>query len=227
MEQEFDKFAKGYRNLADQYIKISGETSDSFAVYKAKKLVELTPKIQPILTALDFGCGDGIMTAHVDKQLPHAKLFGLDPSSKSIDIAKQNHPKISFHKSSGTTIDFEDNFFDLVFASCVFHHIDHALHETYLAEILRILRPGGAFVMMEHNPLNPLTLQSVWRNPMDKNAKLMSHWKAKKLFGKKGKISTNFYFFFPALLKKLRFMEKYLRWLPLGAQYACILTKKS
>jgi hypothetical protein len=43
-----------------------------------------------------------------------------------------------------------------------------------MKEIQRVLRPGGVFSLIEHNPLNPVTRLIVSRTPVDGNAKLLT-----------------------------------------------------
>ena len=62
-----------YRENNDKYLSLSGESSIFFAEYKTLKLKEWFPKLtQWTPTILDYGCGDGIMTAFVKKIFPHA-----------------------------------------------------------------------------------------------------------------------------------------------------------
>jgi 16S rRNA G966 N2-methylase RsmD len=49
-----------------------------FGVEPAAKLVEVI-KAYPIITALDFGCGEGNMMARLMELFPHLKIQGYDP----------------------------------------------------------------------------------------------------------------------------------------------------
>ena len=225
MRAEFDNYIEKYRENNNKYITLSGEDSKFFAEFRSTKLYEITQRMKRISSTLDFGCGDGLMTSFISKLFTNAKNFGIDPSSKSIEIAKSRNLSINFQNFNGINLDFPDNSIDVIYSANVFHHIQWNLHSTYLKEIFRILSPDGMFVLMEHNPLNPLTMMSFLRNPMDKNAKIMPPWYSKKVIGEFGKTNTEFQFFFPRFLKFLRPLEKYMTKLPIGAMYACYASK--
>ena len=227
MKAEFDQFAKDYHQVLSDSVSISGETSLFFTQYKAQKLHQWVSKMQSttIETILDFGCGDGLMTHAVQKRFPHATMHGVDPSPESIKVAQKNHPRIQFKVSEDNLRIFKDNTFDLIFSAGVFHHIPFNQHKKYVKEIARILKPNGIMVLFELNPLNPGT-QYIFRNsPIDQNATMLKPWYAKKIFQSFGNITTKYYGFFPNFLKKLRFAETFIEWLPLGALYAIILKK--
>ena len=84
-----------------------------------------------------------------------------------------------------------------------------------------MLRPGGLFVIFEHNPRNPLTVRAVNTCPFDEHAvlidaKVMQVCLAEAAFTE---IQLAYRIFFPRILRALRILEPMLRWLPLGAQY--------
>ena len=112
---------------------------------------------------------------------------------------------------------------DLVFASGVFHHIPFRAHDEHLREVLRVLKPGGRFVLFELNPFNPASLYVFLRSPFDRNAKLMFPRYSQKLLERYGRAETKFYAFFPGFLRRLRRFEPYLEKIPLGAIYAVIV----
>ncbi len=176
---------------------------------------------------LDFGCGIGTMTAFVEKQFTHAHIHGIDPSLESIKIAQKRYPNISFSQSHGTKIDFDDNYFDFVFAAGAFHHIPFSEHEEYKKELLRVLKPGGDFVLFELNPLNPGTTFIFNRSPIEKNARMLYPRYARSLFGDFGLVSTKYYSFFPNFLRWFRPAEKYMTKIPVGGLYACLAVKNS
>ncbi len=227
MKREFDQYIENYRTNCDQALKLSGETSAYFAEYKAKKLAEWLP-LSSKISILDFGCGDGVMTNFVQQSFPQAGVYGVDPSPKSIQAASQQFPHLHFSLSSeeSTQLHFKTDFFDIIFSAGVFHHIPFEQHKSYLQELFRILKVGGTLVLFELNPLNPLTVLTFKRNPIDKHAKLMRPWYSAKLSKPFGKTETKFYCFYPKALKWLRFTEPFLTKLPFGALYATLTTKE-
>jgi SAM-dependent methyltransferase len=119
------------------------------------------------------------------------------------------------------TIPSEEQLFDAIFTACVFHHISHDFHEKWLKELFRVIKPGGVLAVYEHNPLNPLTVRAVNTCPIDVNARLIRAGNMKKLLIDCGwrDVRVEYKVFFPSVLKHLRFLEKRMNVLPLGAQY--------
>lgn len=229
---EFDKFADEYRSLHAANIAISGEMPDYFAEYKIKDLVQeyLTfgAKASDRPTVLDFGAGIGTSVPFVRKYLPGARLTCLDVSTKSIEIGKcRFQGEARFVPFDGTNVPFPDGSFDIVFAACVFHHIDHDEHAALLVELRRVLTPGGMIFVFEHNPYNPLTLKIVRNCPFDENARLISAPDMCRRISAAGFSETRIRYriFFPRGLRALRFLEKKMTWLPLGAQYYALAIK--
>jgi ubiquinone/menaquinone biosynthesis C-methylase UbiE len=228
MSHEFDQFAKDYRGINDNALKLTGESSTFFAEYKAKKLREWCPeKAGQSIKVLDFGCGDGVMTSFVQHEFKNATMYGIDPSSDSIGVAQETFPHIKFSTSQGLKIDFEDNFFDLIYAAGTFHHIPFEDHDAYVQEILRVLKPGGIFVLFELNPWNPATVYIFNRNPIDQNATMMPKSYSVQLLKKFNTVTTKFYSFYPGFLGWLRPTERFMTKIPFGALYACLAEKKA
>lgn len=222
---EFDSYAKEYRKNLDKNLWLSGESSTFFAEYKVNKLKEWLPEfVDKESTMLDFGCGDGLMTSFIKAVFPRAHVYGIDPSSESIEVATLAYENIHFSLSD-TTIDFENATFDLVVSAGTFHHIPFDQHRAYVQEIHRVLKPGGTFVMFELNPFNPLTRWTFKHNPIDKNACMMRPRYTEKILKSYGSVATYFYCFFPHFLRSLRFVEPYLIKVPVGALYASIMKK--
>jgi ubiquinone/menaquinone biosynthesis C-methylase UbiE len=221
---EFDKFALSYRDMHAKNISASGESPEYFAEYKIKDVAdELARSDAPQdLKLLDFGCGIGGSIPWFRRYLPGAALTGVDVSRASLDVAAERFPDAATYVAfDGRTLPFPDASFDVVFTACVFHHIPHDNHEPLLADIRRVLKPGGRFFIFEHNPRNPLTVHAVQTCPFDENALLIDAAVVAKRLSAAGftRMRTVYRIFFPRSLRFLRFLEPLLAAVPFGAQY--------
>ena len=230
-ETEFDKFAEEYSSLHQQSIRFSGEAPSYFSEYKIRDTANILTEEERngSIDIIDFGSGVGSSVPFIHKYFPQGNLTCLDVSSKSLDLAKKRFPnQANFCSFDGDVIPFNDNSFDLVFSACVFHHIDHDEHDSLIKEIHRVLRSGGLLVIFEHNPFNPFTRHAVNICPFDENAVLLKASQLVKVFRKAGfsEISRKYRVFIPGFLRGLRWLENFIGWLPLGAQYYVAARKK-
>ncbi len=223
-EAEFDKFAEEYRELSEQVLGISGEDAQFFAEYKIRDTAGLVRKfnLPDNLRVLDFGAGIGTSTPWLRQYLPNCELDCVDVSRKSLEIAEYRFPDMArYTHFDGATLPWPENSFDLVFSACVFHHIPPAERPRLLAELRRVLKPGGLFVSFEHNPKNFLTVRAVNACRFDENAILLSgqEFLSKLNAAELTNPHLRYRIFFPGFLRALRPLEKFMTWLPLGAQY--------
>ena len=220
---EFDKFADEYHNLHQENIRITGEKPEYFAEYKISDLSRVEQIVGgEVNNILDFGTGVGNSIPFLAQYFPGTSLFGTDVSEKSLTLAKERFDGFGkFSLFDGKTLPYPEGQFDLALATCVFHHIPAEEHIQLIQEVSRSLRSGGAFMIYEHNPFNPLTRHAVNTCSFDENAVLLKRVQVTKLFLKAGMevVMQEYRVFFPAFLKLLRPLEKYLTWLPLGAQH--------
>jgi SAM-dependent methyltransferase len=230
---EFDVFAEEYKSLHAANIALSGETPDYFAEYKIRDMATeylrhcnqgRGPPAQGRAppAVLDFGAGIGNSVPFVRKYLPDAQITCLDVSTKSLEIGQSRFPdQAAFLPFDGTRIPLPDASINIAFAACVFHHIGHDEHVALLKQLRRVLAPSGIAFVFEHNPYNPLTVHAVNTCPFDKNARLISAPTMRYRFQAAGfaDAKIRYRIFFPRFLRKLRPLEKWLTWLPLGAQY--------
>lgn len=224
-EAEFDRFAEEYRALHAANIAITGEGPDYFAEYKIRDVAAEWREQSAGLDApriLDFGAGVGTSVPFVRKHLPRARLTCIDVSSKSLEVGRSRFPgEAEFKHFDGARVPFPDASFDVVFAACVFHHIDHDEHVNLFREFHRVLASGGMVMVYEHNPYNPLTRHAVNTCPFDENARLIQAPAMRRRLAGAGfrATATKYRVFFPRALRALRATEPWLTWLPLGAQY--------
>ncbi len=222
-EVEFDKFADEYRQLHAANIRLSGEQPEYFAEYKIADIAaELARDAAAARTALDFGAGVGYSVPFFARHLPATRVTCLDVSRKSLELgAAQHGAAADFRHFDGRQIPYADCTFDVALASCVFHHIPHEEHVALLAEIRRVLTPGGRLFVFEHNPLNPLTRHAVNTCVFDEHAELVLAPTMRRRARAAGFAAADvrYRIFFPHALRGLRPLESKLTWLPLGAQY--------
>src|ERR1043166_3434922 len=103
------------------------------------------------LSVLEVGCGLGTDGAQFAKA--GAKYTGIDLTDAAVDLAKRRFELFqlpgNFRVADAEHLDFPDNSFDLVYSHGVLHHTPDT--PAAIAEIHRVLRPGGkAVVMLYH-----------------------------------------------------------------------------
>lgn len=116
--------------------------------------------------ALDVGCGTGVLA----QRLADAgyEMTGVDPSEGMLDVLRARTTKVMAVHGSGPALPFADATFDLALTVAVMHHIaDPADVRRTLAEMVRVVRPGGAVLIWDHNPRNPYWRSLMARVPQD------------------------------------------------------------
>jgi len=228
---EFDKFADKYRALHTKNIRLSGELPEYFAEYKVRDVADLVSAARMRASSiLDIGAGVGTSVQWFRQYFPAAALTCLDVSERSLEVGAARYPgEAEFVAFDGRTIPHPDGQFDLAFAACVFHHIDHNEHVALLKELHRVLAPNGMLAVFEHNPMNPLTVSAVNNCPFDENAKLIGPWTLRRRLLEAGfkHADLRFRIFFPGALRAFRPLEKLLHWCPAGAQYSVVARRNA
>jgi SAM-dependent methyltransferase len=223
---EFDSYAHDYEALHGESVRASGFPASHFDEYKIKEVARQLARVgwrDRAIKFLNFGCGIGKSERYVRERLPAADIYGVDVSAKSIEVARERNRDlggVSFAVFDGRSIPF-DTEFDVAFVANVFHHVPRAEHVRTLRTLGGALKPGGLLFLFEHNPINPLTRKTVRDCPFDEGAVLLQPWYTRRILREAGfaRSTINFTLFFPAPLARLAPLEKYLRKLPLGAQY--------
>lgn len=101
-------------------------------------------------TVLDFSCGCGRVLRHLPLDGP--ELHGADIDAAAIDWC-QSHlaPLATFTRTDvEPPLPYTSGQFDLIYVISLFTHIDERLQHLWLAELSRILAPGGLLIASLH-----------------------------------------------------------------------------
>jgi len=213
---KFDRYAEDYQKLLGEQLGFFDPDKGYFAEYKIdiiKKHITGTPK-----KILEYGCGIGRNLPYLTRHFEHSTIYACDISSKSLDIAKAGNPKVKFFLLGQDLIQGK---FDLIIVALVFHHIYPSFRSTVMSDIFYLLQEQGNIFIFEHNPYNPVTRYLVNHCIFDDDAVLITKREMMKILTDAHLAITawRYTLFFPAFLKKLRFFEPVLGYLPLGGQY--------
>jgi len=95
---------------------------------------------------LDVGCGKGRFGRVFLEQEPEAELWGLDISEQMLRFAPET---MKTRAGSMTDLPFDSDFFDGAYAT---ESLEHAVEiERAVAEICRVVKPGGRIAVIDKN----------------------------------------------------------------------------
>jgi SAM-dependent methyltransferase len=115
--------------------------------------------------ALDFGCGAGRLTQALAAHFEH--VVGVDISQTMIEAARRydRHPgRVRYVVNTLPDLSqFAEASFDFVYSSITLQHIPPEPAASYVAELLRVLRPGGLAIFQTRNGprIRPGTLRAL------------------------------------------------------------------
>lgn len=107
----------------------------------ANYLINMIDHVQP-KRILDIGCGSGNVTHKLNLKYPNAIIDAIDPSSKMINIAKNNYPASKLNFICQKIEDFTPGYdYDLIFSNSSFQWWER--HDIALSRIANLLAPNG------------------------------------------------------------------------------------
>jgi SAM-dependent methyltransferase len=96
---------------------------------------------------MDFGCGWGRIIRFFLKDVDPSRLYGVDPVEEMISLCKMTNKWCTFDQSfAEPPLRFQDNAFDLIYSFSVFSHLSEEMHNKWLLELHRVLKPRGLLV---------------------------------------------------------------------------------
>ena len=114
----------------------------------------LLPYLRPGLRVLDFGCGPGTISVGLAKAIDPGTLHGVDMEASQIEVARSvakatGRANTVFDVGDVADLPFDDGFFDVAHCHNVLMHVPDTA--AVLAEVKRVLKPGGIIACREMN----------------------------------------------------------------------------
>ena len=125
-------------------------------IEKAFKREMKDRRIDEPFQILDVGCGTGASVIDMKRMFGRrADVVGLDVVRLQVDIGNERLKKHGVVGElvwyEGSQMPFSDNSFDAIYTSDVFGHVPDV--ELFLAEMARVLKPGGVLAMYAESKL--------------------------------------------------------------------------
>ena len=110
--------------------------------------------LAPGLRVLDVGCGTGTLAIAAAKAVgPTGSASGIDPAAEMVDRARAKSSRaglqVDFRVEAIEALSVPDKNVDVVFSTLMLHHLPGDLPARGLAEIRRVLAPGGHLVLVD------------------------------------------------------------------------------
>jgi SAM-dependent methyltransferase len=128
-----------------------GFTAGADAEYEEQILPLLANHLAGSERVLDVGCGEGQVGRRAAGIPGVTFVAGIDPTWGQIKVAAERGGGVIVTRAEAAGLPFHDHSFDAAVACLVFEHIA-ALDES-VAEVGRVLAPGGRFVLLLNHPL--------------------------------------------------------------------------
>ena len=168
----FDRIASGYDKMNHL---LSARTDIGWR----KKAIRLLKKDHP-RQILDIATGTADMAILTCKILEPEKIVGIDISDQMLEIGKkkiekeQLVAKIQLQHGDSETINFAENTFDAVMVAFGVRNFENL--DKGLAEMLRVLKPGGRLLVLEFSKPRHKAIRSLYNLYMTIIAPQVANW---------------------------------------------------
>jgi ubiquinone/menaquinone biosynthesis C-methylase UbiE len=111
-------------------------------------------ELRPGEAVLDVGCGTGTLALEAQARVGDAgRVVGVDPAPKQLARARAKATRrgapVEFRLGVIEALPFPDASFDAALSTLMMHHLPDDLKRRGLAEIARVLKPGGRLVVVD------------------------------------------------------------------------------
>jgi SAM-dependent methyltransferase len=126
-------------------------TGGADAEYDEQILPMAAEHLAGAVSVLDVGCGEGQLSRLAAGRPGVVRVVGVDPTGAQLEVARARGGGVCYQRAEATWLPLAPSSFDAAIACLVFEHIDDA--DRAIAEVGRVLRPGGRFLFFLNHPL--------------------------------------------------------------------------
>lgn len=124
-------------------------------------------ELEPGQQVLDLACGTGTLAVMIAKRTWDVGVAGVDADPEILQRArvkaKEAGAPVAFDEAFSTELPYEDQSFDRVVSTLFFHHLTTKDKARTLAEVRRVLRPGGELHVADWTkPSDPVMAALFW-----------------------------------------------------------------
>lgn len=143
----YNKFSRLY----DRFVALHSRDAQGLA---RKFLADRLP-VENGASVLDLCTGTGSLLSHLQAKVgPRGRVIGLDFSRGMLEVGRKKTrslPNVHLVEADAGRLPFASGTLDAVTCSHAFYELKGETQDWALQEIVRVLRPQGAFLMMEHD----------------------------------------------------------------------------
>jgi SAM-dependent methyltransferase len=142
---------------------VSGDAYDNFMGRYARELAPVFADFAGVHsgTAVDVGCGSGILSEELASRLGPENVAAVDPSPL-VEACAARVPGADVRRGAAEALPWPDASFDAALAQLVLHFLDDPV--AGLVEMSRVTRPGGVVVACTWNFDEMLLLRTFWQS---------------------------------------------------------------
>jgi SAM-dependent methyltransferase len=159
MDEMLANVQDSYDRVAPEYARrIFGELEHK--PLDRRLLDRFATRVQGLGPVCDLGCGPGHVARYLNER--GIRVIGVDLSAVMVALARELNPSIEFRQGSMLSLDIEDGAMDGIVAFYSIIHVPRAEIAVALAEMNRVLRPGGLLLLAFHVGDETVHLDEWW-----------------------------------------------------------------
>lgn len=152
-------------------------TACNFHSYTTKWAAALGHPLTPESKVLDFGCGWGRVQRIFWHEVDAQNLHGVDVDFSAVAVCRSLGVPGTFQRIEPLgTLPFADQFFDLIYGVSVFTHLSLKSADHWMAELYRVMRPGGVLSITVESRNLLERIPSIAANPQNMRAELIARY---------------------------------------------------